>query len=391
MKKNISSDEEEFTPNFVNSDYFNSNDGDYAKKYNLDTLYSIPFGNKQGKYFSVVTTHEDGKPKDIEAAFIAGRYKIRLSFINNKEEINEVLITKYKYTRKGEWKINETEGLRLEYMSFKRILGFLKFLSELDLPSINERKIQLADNSPDFDDSLIKKLKTLFSTEKGKLLIDELNKEGYLSRNLDIPELIKNGMSKSKIEEKRNKIAEFKILISKKDVKEVADIQFFLKNNPWLLGPEYKRLDFRDAGFSGNPDGRLLRIDGLSDILEVKLPCEELLRADTSGRQFISPKLSEALGQLTGYLEYYYSEYAHERDDSTGLEILKDTFGKYYKPKGILLIGRRGKESVNSMSQTISAEPKNMRRLLSYFHWVEVLTYDDLIERAENGLNNLTS
>jgi hypothetical protein len=29
--------------------------------------------------------------------------------------------------------------------------------------------------------------------------------------------------------------------------------------------------------------------------------------------------------------------------------------------------------------------------LLSYFHWVEVLTYDDLIERAENGLNNLVS
>ncbi|MCD8508228.1 MAG: DUF4263 domain-containing protein [Candidatus Pacebacteria bacterium] len=157
-----------------------------------------------------------------------------------------------------------------------------------------------------------------------------------------------------------------------------------------MFGPEYKNLDFRDAGFSGHPDGRLLRIDGLSDILEVKLPSEELLRADDRERQYISPKLAESLGQLTGYMEYYYSEYSHERDDETGHEILEDRYGKYYKPKGILLIGRRGKELVkNSTSQTISAEPKNLRRLLSYFHWVEVLTYDDLIERAENALNNL--
>lgn len=164
-----------------------------------------------------------------------------------------------------------------------------------------------------------------------------------------------------------------------------------MKANPWIFGPEYKSLDFRDAGFAGNPDGRLLRIDGLSDILEVKLPFEELLRIDDKGRQFIAPKLSETLGQLTGYLEYYYSEYSHERDDETGDEILTDRFGKYYKPKGILLIGRRGKEMVNATSQTISAEPKNMRRLLSYFHWVEVLTYDDLIERARNGIVNLTA
>ena len=183
---------------------------------------------------------------------------------------------------------------------------------------------------------------------------------------------------------------EFEKMIENPNVKEVSDIQNFLKTNPWIFGPEYKSLDFRDAGSAGNPDGRLLRIDGLSDILEVKLPKEELLRGDQMGRQFITQKLAESLGQLTGYLEYYYSEYSHERSDETGDEILKDVYGKYYKPKGILLIGRRGKEMVNATSQTISAEPKNMRRLLSYFHWVEVLTYDDLIERARNGLRNLS-
>jgi hypothetical protein len=379
----------DISPNFINSDYFDPKDGEYTKNYDIDTLYTKLFKKNEGKYFSVVSAYDDGKPKEIEAIFSPTRYKLRLTFINKHKEVEEVRITKYKYTRKKEWKVEDTEGVRLDWLSFDKIIGFLKFLSGLDLPSINERKIKFAEDTTDFGDETVKKIKTLFSTEKGKRLIDELNKEGYLTSDLDIPELIKSGLSKTKIEEKRRRIMEFKKIISDPAVKEVSDIQRFLKNNPWLFGPEYKTLDFREAGFSGNPDGRLFRIDGLSDILEVKLPNEELLRADKKERQFISPKLAEALGQLTGYMEYYYSEYTSERDDATGREILKDTYGKYYKPKGILLIGRRGKESINAMSQTISAEPKNMRILLSYFHWVEVLTYDDLIERAENGLNNL--
>lgn len=381
----------DFSANFVGSDYFDIEDGNYTQKCDLETLYSKAFKNDQGKYFWVVTSHDDGSPKEIEAVF-SYRLKLRLTFIKKHNEIEEIKILKYKYyTRSKKWKLEDTEGIRINGLSYQKIFGFLKFLSGLDLPSIDERKIKLSDNAPDFDDDEIKKIKTIFSTEKGKKLIDELNKEGYFSSDLDIPELIKNGLSKNKIEEKRNKINEFKNLISDTNVKEVTDIQRFLKDNAWIFGPEYKSLDFRDAGFSGNPDGRLLRIDGLSDILEVKLPSEELLRADDKGRQFIAPKLAGALGQLTGYLEYYYSEYSQERNDDTKKEILKDTYGKYYKPKGILLIGCRGKESINSMSQTISAEPKNMRRLLSYFHWVEVLTYDDLIERAENGLNNLVN
>ncbi|MCD8527957.1 MAG: hypothetical protein LRY41_01325, partial [Candidatus Pacebacteria bacterium] len=51
-----------------------------------------------------------------------------------------------------------------------------------------------------------------------------------------------------KIQEKQEKIKEFKKLIEDPNVKEVSDIQNFLKNNPWIFGPEYKNLDFRDAG-----------------------------------------------------------------------------------------------------------------------------------------------
>lgn len=120
------------------------------------------------------------------------------------------------------------------------------------------------------------------------------------------------------------------------------------------------------------------------------MPNAEILREDAKKRAYIAPALAEALGQITGYLEHYYSAYSQEHDDFTEVEIMKDTYGKYYKPKGILLIGRRCKDSSNSTAATIDAHPKNLRRLLSYFHWIEVLTFDDLIERAENSLNNLT-
>jgi hypothetical protein len=127
----------------------------------------------------------------------------------------------------------------------------------------------------------------------------------------------------------------------------------------------------------------------LSDLLEIKLPSAVLLRSDARGRRHISPALSEALGQLMGYLEYFNSSYQTQHDDATGEELLEDLHGSYYKPKGILLIGRR---SGAARSRTSSnAEPKRLRRLLSYFHWIDVLTYDDLIERAQNLLTTMAS
>ncbi len=352
---------------------------DYVSGKLEDKIYTSDFAN--GKILSTVV---DKKTQE-ETIYKTSRTQIKATYISNKNQIVELKIQKFE-NKNGA--LQSPTEIRLDTKNLVTLTNFLKFLTTADIASVSAGRLSF-ENDLQLDPDLASKLRTLANDEEGKKQLMSLFDDGYLTSDFDIPELIKKGLSKDKIEEKRNKLQEFKDLIKKEDVKEVSDIQNFLKEHPWIFGPEYKTLDFRDAGFSGNPDGRLLRIDGMSDVLEVKLPSEELLRADEKDRQFISPKLAEALGQLTGYMEYYYSEYSHQRDDSTGKEILKDSYGKYYKPKGILLIGRRNKEAVNAMSQTISVEPKNLRRLLSYFHWVEVLTYDDLIERAENGLNNI--
>jgi len=356
-------------------------DAEFTSLQKEEEIKISPFGaDPNSKYISTVSDSEIILEEN-------SRYKYLATYISDKDRIVSVKVQKFE---KKNGQLESGPFVNLPFKQTDSLANFLKFLQDANLGTLATGKLILADNL-NLDPDLYEKLVTLSGDIKGREALLKLFESGYLTGELDIPDLIKRGLSQTKIDEKMKAIAEFENLIKKPDVKEVSEIQDFLKKNPWIFGPEYKSLDFRDAGFAGNPDGRLLRIDGLSDILEVKLPTEELLRIDDKDRQFIAPKLSEALGQLTGYLEYYYSEYSYERDDATGEEILVDTYGKYYKPKGILLIGRRGKEMVNATSQTISAEPKNMRRLLSYFHWVEVLTYDDLIERAKNGLNNLTT
>jgi len=355
-------------------------DADFTSIQTEGQIKVAEFGNDpSNKYISTV----------VDSEFVVDentRFKYLATYIKKKDQIVNIKISQFK---KSKGSLISEKDILLKFKEANVLTDFLSFLKEANLGTVTSGKFVLAD-SLSLDPELYSKLVTLSSDTKGKEALSLLFESGYLTLNLDIPDLIQKGLSQKKIDEKINALNNFSSLIENPAVKEVADIQNFLKDNPWIFGPEYKRLDFRDAGFAGNPDGRLLRIDGLSDILEVKLPGEELLRADDKSRQFISPKLAEALGQLTGYLEYYYNAYSQEHSDETGEEILSDTYGKYYKPKGILLIGRRGKEMINSTSQTISAEPKNMRRLLSYFHWVEVLTYDDLIERARNGLANLT-
>jgi len=356
-------------------------DADFAIIQKEGEIKISSFGkDPNSKYISTVSDSEMVLEENSRSKYLA-------TYISGKDRIVGIKIQKFE-RKKGQLELKHCINLPIKQAIY--LTNFLRFLEDANLGTLASGKFVLAD-SLNLDPDLNSKLVALSGDNGGKNALLKLFDSGYLTTGLDIPDLILRGLSQTKIEEKLLAINEFETLIKNPQVREVSDIQKFLKDNPWIFGPEYKSLDFRDAGFAGAPDGRLLRIDSLSDILEVKLPTEELLRVDDRGRQFIAPKLSEALGQLTGYLEYYYSEYSHQRSDETGEEILADFNGKYYKPKGILLIGSRGKEMVNATAQTISAEPKNMRRLLSYFHWVEVLTYDDLIERARNGITNLTT
>lgn len=323
-----------------------------------------------GKYITIVSDNRHTLEDN-------ARYKYLASYVTQKKEVIGIKLQRFSKDQKGNLLPKPVE-FNIPLKQAHKLADFLQFLKEANLGSLTSGNFQLVDRL-ELDPELYSKLVTLSSDEGGKQALLKLITDGYLELNLDLAELIKRGFSASKIEERLKILDNFEALLNKEQPKEVGDVQAELKKMPWIFGPEYVRLDVRDAGEEGVPDGRLKRIDGLSDILEVKLPSVKLLKQDekSPARQYMYADLSKALGQLTGYLEYYDSEYSTERDDD-GNEILEDRYGKYYKPKGILLVGRRE-----------TAQPKHLRRLLAYFHRIEVLTYDDLIERARNGLQNL--
>lgn len=284
------------------------------------------------------------------------------------------------------WEVQKDYSLREDEV--QQLSTFLNEMNELvgqPMPS-DHAQVIFTDQTASVDDTLANVAAILRDADGDtQNVIGRLLDEIVAARDEgSLPSLV---ISPAQLEKKQQEIDELESLIRQSDVREVADIQAKLKTMPWVFGPEYVSYDFRRAG-EELPDGRLKRVDGLSDILEVKLPSEEVLRTDTRGRRYIAPKCSESLGQLVSYLEYYLSENQTERNDTTGEEITEDTLGKYYRPKGILLIGRRYKRDMtaNSTSMTSDALPKYMRRQMAYFHGLEVLTYDDLIERARNGL-----
>jgi hypothetical protein len=236
--------------------------------------------------------------------------------------------------------------------------------------------------------ALLQQVSLIAQNSGGRKMIDQLVSE--IVKGTGEENLLTIGFTEDIIGKRRKELDAFEAVIDNPAAKEVGDIQAALKKIPWVFGPEYKSYDYRKAG-DEIPDGRLKRVDGLSDILEVKLPSEEVLRVGTKGRRFISPKCAEAIGQLISYLEYYHSSYSTENDDETKEEILVDRLEKYYRPKGILLIGRRSKTKVNATKLASDNEPKFMRRILSYHHGIEILTFDDLLERARNALDNIQS
>lgn len=271
----------------------------------------------------------------------------------------------------------EVSALHAFFQEQDKLLG-LKFDEKIATVVFSNKEIDTAE--------LVRKTSVIAQSPEGAAALDQIIAE--VVKGAGEGKRLTIGFTRDVIAERRAELAQFEKIINQPDAKEVGDIQAELKKIPWIFGPEYTSYDYKKAG-EGIPDGRLKRVDGLSDILEVKLPTAEVLRVDEHERRFLSPKCAEALGQLISYLEYYYSEYSTGEDDATEQEILKETHLNYYRPKGVLLIGRRAKEAMNGTKQTSDNHPKYMRRLLSYHHGIEILTYDDLIERARNALDNI--
>ncbi|HKV36890.1 MAG TPA: Shedu anti-phage system protein SduA domain-containing protein [Pyrinomonadaceae bacterium] len=171
----------------------------------------------------------------------------------------------------------------------------------------------------------------------------------------------------------RDEIEEFEELINSSRSTE-HDIQKFLENHPkFLLGHEYQKLH-PQVILEREEQGKLIP-DFLvqpfnkefCDIVDLKLPSAPLIVGKDNRKRF-SSSIAEAAAQLRTYRDYF--------DDGRRREAVKRRYGiTAYRPRLAVILGR-AVEMDAVLYKQIQGDLLN----------IEVITYDDLIQRAKNFL-----
>lgn len=151
--------------------------------------------------------------------------------------------------------------------------------------------------------------------------------------------------------------------------------QKWIYANNWLFGINYVRtIEKAKINISGNmPDYLFLTADHFVDVLEIKLPEEEVIIKDEHhpGAYKWCPKTNEAIGQVVAYLgevDRLQLELEREIGRVYGLNV------SFVKPRGFILIGK--KDSWDKF------ERGALRKLNFALHGIEVITYSDLYQRG---------
>lgn len=172
---------------------------------------------------------------------------------------------------------------------------------------------------------------------------------------------------KSRVDEMKFRVSDFERKLDNEEWEGVY--QDFLKQNPWFFGAgKYLDLDDEIGPWAGDRNDFLIRgTDGYHDIVELKRPDHPLFWEDKPER--ITNELRDALCQLARYLHNY--ETGH-------LFVESRMEQKILKPGGIIIIGRRKEDT-----------SENIKRLSSILNGdIEILTYDDLKDRAESAISH---
>lgn len=150
------------------------------------------------------------------------------------------------------------------------------------------------------------------------------------------------------------------------------EIQEWVYNHLWVFGPYYIEAAKQDITRDNDKiDFLLKRYDAFYDVIELKLPSCHLFDGiegpvnSPSRENPISSEVKNAISQVIKYLEEYELDKANRYYANRQL---------VHKPKAIIVIGRRDDKTNTAL-----------RTLNHYFHGIEVLTYDDMLDIG-NGL-----
>jgi hypothetical protein len=382
-----------------------STEAEIVDNHRLDHLYTTPFRNGAGKYFSVVSTDEEGVPAIIDAENpqpVRNKVKTRLTFIKSTEggKITDIELKRYRfYARRGYEE--QPEGISISFPYFVGLIGFLQSLSKLNLNDISERRIPLH-NTPSLDDETKRQFYTFAATEEGQELIREVLRNGQLS-GADIINIGYRKKQLSLFETLMTDAAAIETYRSENSIKQQgaeAIWQHFFEANTWIFGyglnfvfnkpleGEQLQQTVRGSDVTGagkRADG-LLKTTGVVSslcLIEIKTPDTSLLETTPyrpecwRASSELGGGISQVQKTVQKTLENLGTEFRPiDAEGSPTGEVLYS-----YRPKAFLIIGR--------LSEFNTATGPNREKFGSFEllrrHTLEpeIITFDELLERAK--------
>ncbi len=169
-------------------------------------------------------------------------------------------------------------------------------------------------------------------------------------------------------------IRDLEALLNDPNVKE-HDIEMLLRRNPlFLRGLNYRKVYPQVILPLGEGDS--LRPDAIAEpigsewcnVIDYKLPSQRVL-VGRDNRLSLAAGITEVAAQLREYSAYF--------DDRTIAKIVEEKYGfKCYKPKLVAIVGRDPQD----------LQPEQVRRAMTAFPDLEVVTYDGLLRAAKRSL-----
>lgn len=361
----------------------------YMKKNNPEELRIIE--HQWTKYHNIIFEDKDFP--------LSALIKITLS-TSLDGKIKRFWITKALWD-KEDWKIIFWK------ISIEKLAAFSNFLVE-NLSSLKEWKIALSEIEWKQVEVSKKQMEAFLSSKEWQEILEEISKSETSSETLLL--LLKKISGEEKIstliswltEEEKDLLSINHIELQKRRVlEELRDRlthkfsetswndswQRWISQNCWITWANYLQpIEKEKINITGiMPDYLFPTHDGFVDILEIKLPEDEVIKEDSShaGSWVWTTETNKAIGQVVNYLWEI---------DRLKLEIERNILEKYkksislLKPRAYIIIWNDEKwykwDNDFEIKRKIKLEA--LRKLNRTLHWIEIITYAELLRRGQS-------
>lgn len=378
-----------------------------------DHLYTHEWPSGEGRFLNFIVDEQgDAQGIDIELEPHArNRIKVTITFVRDKGDITKIEFRKFKHYKRRGWQPCPDENgfghqhLTLRPYSFEKLLAFLQFVSSLDIPGITQRRLALAvEGSQPLDEDTKRKLRTLLVRKGGSELIAELLKTDLIGSQ----DLVNLGYRKQQLAvftqllASQDEVGKYQRTYGLRADQTEAVWQHFFTRNEWIFG---YGLDYRFQGIlqgqfhasDTDADGSqsvitdfLLGDKRFTTFVEIKTPTTPLFsRVQNRSRTWrLSGALLDSVSQIleqkaSGLLKF-------DREalfDQTGKRITQRPFD----PKVILIIGHWDELRSSGNDRERDAKQRTLELFRRDSRNIEIVTYDELLDRAKFIVEHRTS